>query len=195
MMSSVKHNNTQQIPQPDWKFEVERHWKAVCRKLLDYFHSHKQQFSISKMAGIVGASSFVLWLISGIYSVAQGNRGVVTRFEAYSETTLPGPNWHIPMPIENVTLINVEQQRFIEVGYRGNSQSNKPELIAPEALMLTKDENIINVRLAVQYQIVDEWETIARPEPEVDIEKASISEISLDDGDIKKQVAPLLEVN
>jgi membrane protease subunit HflK len=154
-MSSEKHNNTQQIPQPDWKFEIERHWKAFCQKSLDYFHSHKQQFSISKMAGFVGGSSVLLWLISGVYIVDQGNRGVVTRFGAYSATTLPGPNWHIPMPIENVTLINVEQQRFIEVGYRGNSRNSKPELIPQESLMLTMDENIINVRLAVQYQIAN----------------------------------------
>jgi membrane protease subunit HflK len=154
-MSSEKHNTTQQTPKPDWKFEFERHWKTVCQKSADFFHSQKQQFSLLKMLGIVGGSSLLLWLASGLYLVDQGNRGVVTRFGAYSETTQPGPNWHIPIPIEKVTIINVEQQRFIEVGYRSNSRSSKPELLPQESLMLTTDENIINVRLAVQYQISD----------------------------------------
>lgn len=152
-MSSEKHNTTQQTPQPDWKFEFERHWKTVCQKSIDYFLSHKQHFSLSKICYIVGGGSLLFWLASGVYIIDQGNRGVVTRFGAYSETTQPGPNWHIPLPIEKVTIINVEQQRFIEVGYRGNSRGSKPEIIPQESLMLTTDENIVNVRLAVQYQI------------------------------------------
>ena len=152
-MSSEKHNTTQQAPKPDWKIEFDRHWKAFYQKSVDYFHSHKQLFSLSKMGGLAGGGALLLWLASGIYIIDQGNRGVVTRFGAYSETTQPGPNWHIPMPIENVTIINVEQQRFIEVGYRGNNRSSKPEMIPQESLMLTTDENIVNVRLAVQYQI------------------------------------------
>lgn len=152
-MSSEKHNTSQQTPQPDWKLEVERHWKAVCQKSLDYFDSHKQHFSLSTISTGMAGAALLFWLASGIYIVEQGNRGVVTRFGAYHETTQSGPNWHIPFPIDNVTIINVEQQRFIEVGYRGNSRSSKPELIPQESLMLTADENIVNVRLAVQYQI------------------------------------------
>ncbi|WP_373280550.1 FtsH protease activity modulator HflK [Methylomonas koyamae] len=66
---------------------------------------------------------------------------------------MPGPNWHIPVPFENVAIVNVEQQRFIEVGYIDSSRINKSSLIPQESLMLTADENIIAVRLAVQYQI------------------------------------------
>jgi membrane protease subunit HflK len=152
-MSSEKHNTTQQTPKPDWKIEFDRYWKAVCHKSLDFFDSHKELFSLTKMASIILTSSLLIWLASGIYIVDQGNRGVVTRFGAYTETTQPGPNWHIPVPVEKVTIINVEQQRFIEVGYRGNNRSGKPEIIPQESLMLTTDENIVNVRLAVQYQI------------------------------------------
>jgi membrane protease subunit HflK len=78
---------------------------------------------------------------------------VVSRFGAYSETTLPGLNWHLPVPLEAVKIINVEQQRFIEVGYRDTGRFAKASSIPQESLMLTRDENIINVRLAVQYQI------------------------------------------
>ena len=70
-----------------------------------------------------------------------------------SETTQPGLNWHLPAPIESVKVVNVEQQRFIEVGYRDAGRFAKASTIPQESLMLTRDENIINVRLAVQYQI------------------------------------------
>ena len=152
-MSSEKQNTTKQNQQPDWKFEFEIYWKELCRKSVDYFLSHKSQFSVAKIAAFLGAGSALIWLVSGVYIIDEGNRGVVSRFGAYSETTQPGPHWHIPAPVEKVTLVNVEQQRFIEVGYRDTGRGSKSTVIPQESLMLTTDENIISVRLAVQYQI------------------------------------------
>ncbi|MGZ5620745.1 MAG: FtsH protease activity modulator HflK [Methylobacter sp.] len=152
-MSSEKQNTTKQNQQPDWKFEFEKYWKELCRKSVDYFLSHKSQFSVAKVAAIIGAGSALIWLASGVYIIDEGNRGVVSRFGAYTETTQPGPHWHIPAPVEKVTLVNVEQQRFIEVGYRDTGRGSKSTVIPQESLMLTTDENIISVRLAVQYQI------------------------------------------
>ena len=102
----------------------------------------------------------VVWALTGIYIVDEGNRGVVTRFGKYIETTQPGPHWRLPAPIESHTIVNVEQQRFIEVGYRSNSSQqmsqafNKKEA-QKEAQILTQDENIVDVTLSVQYQIKD----------------------------------------
>ncbi len=152
-MSSEKHNTSKQTPQPDWKLEVDKQWKQASTKASDFFNDHKSMFSLGKIASVVGGTLGVVWLASGVYIVDQGNRGVVTRFGAYSETTLPGPHWHIPAPIEAVSNVNVEQQRFIEVGYSDTSRVNKSAVIPQESLMLTSDENIITVRLAVQYQI------------------------------------------
>ncbi|WNB73850.1 FtsH protease activity modulator HflK [Methylomonas koyamae] len=152
-MSSEKHNTSKQTPQPDWRLEIDKYWKQVSEKTGDFFNDHKSMFSAGKVASAVGGTLAVVWLASGFYIVDQGNRGVVTRFGAYSETTMPGPNWHIPVPFENVAIVNVEQQRFIEVGYTDSSRINKSSLIPQESLMLTADENIIAVRLAVQYQI------------------------------------------
>jgi membrane protease subunit HflK len=152
-MSSEKHNTTKQNQQQDWKFEFEKHWKSLCRKSTDYFLSHKDQLSVSKIGFIAGGAALLIWLASGWYIIDEGNRGVVSRFGAYSETTKPGPHWHLPAPIENVAVINVEQQRFIEVGYRDTGRGSKAASIAQESLMLTTDENIVNVHLAVQYQI------------------------------------------
>ncbi len=91
----------------------------------------------------------IVWLASGFYIVDEGRRGVVLRLGKYLETTMPGPRWHIPYPIESVEVVNVAQVRTVEVGYRGNPKNKQPQ----EALMLTDDENIVDVQFAVQYTL------------------------------------------
>ncbi len=95
----------------------------------------------------------LIWLATGFYIVDQGSRGVVLRFGKHVETTKEGPHWHIPYPIEGVTTVNMQQVRTIEVGYRtdeaGGAKVKQPE----EALMLTDDENIIDLQFAVQYDL------------------------------------------
>ncbi len=108
-----------------------------------------------KTLAILAASAFVLWGMSGFYIVDEGNHGVETRFGKYAATTRAGLNWHFPSPIEQVEIVNVKEQRFIEVGYRTSDRQGADGSVPKEALMLTKDENIIDVRLAVQYQIKD----------------------------------------
>ncbi len=90
-----------------------------------------------------------VWLLSGFYIVDEGRRGVVLRLGKYLETTMPGPRWHIPYPIESVEVVNVAQVRTVEVGYRGNPKNKQPQ----EALMLTDDENIVDVQFAIQYTL------------------------------------------
>lgn len=112
--------------------------------------------SAASLAGMIVAVAVAIWGLTGIYIVDEGSRGVVTRFGKYVETTPSGPHWHWPAPIEAVTVVNVEQQRFVEVGYRSGGRHQAAGSLASvprEALMLTQDENIIDVRLAVQYQI------------------------------------------
>lgn len=106
-----------------------------------------------KMVGYIATAAVAFWGATGFYTVDEGTRGIVTRFGAYVETTSPGLNWHIPAPIEQVQNINVEQQRFIEVGYRSGGQA--AGTVIKESMMLTKDANIVDVGLAVQYQIKD----------------------------------------
>jgi membrane protease subunit HflK len=108
-----------------------------------------------KTLGYLAVGAAVLWGFSGVYTVDEGTRGVVTRFGAYVNTTQPGLNWHLPAPIEQVQVINVEQQRFIEVGYRSGGGQAAAGSVPKEAMMLTRDENIVDVRLAVQYQVKD----------------------------------------
>jgi modulator of FtsH protease HflK len=90
-----------------------------------------------------------VWLASGFYIVDEGRRGVVLRLGRYVETTQPGPRWHVPYPIESVEVVNVSQVRTVEIGYRGNPKNKQPQ----EALMLTDDENIVDIQFAVQYTL------------------------------------------
>lgn len=113
--------------------------------------SKNVDFPIVPIIGLIA----LVWLATGFYIVDQGSRGVVLRFGKHVETTLPGPRWHMPFPIESVENVNLEQVRTIEVGYRsaegGSTRSKEPR----ESLMLTDDENIIDLQFAVQYNLKD----------------------------------------
>lgn len=93
----------------------------------------------------------VVWVGSGFYIVNEGHRGVVLRFGAYVDTTPAGLRWHLPFPIEQVEIVNVSQVRTVEIGYRNNVRSK----VLRESLMLTDDENIIDIQFAVQYILND----------------------------------------
>ena len=97
----------------------------------------------------------LLWLLSGIYIVDPAEKGVVLRFGAYQNTTRQGPHWRIPYPFESVYKVNVEQIRATEIGFRNIQNSSYSGAVSSESLMLTKDENMVDVKLAVQYKIAD----------------------------------------
>jgi len=89
--------------------------------------------------GIVLLILFIIWLLFGFYIVQPAEQGVETRFGAYTRMTNQGLNWHWPYPIEQVQKVNVEQVRAV----------------SHKALMLTQDENIVEIELAVQYRVKD----------------------------------------
>lgn len=105
-----------------------------------------KQHSGGSIALILGLL-VVVWLASGFYIVDEGHRGVVLRFGQYTDTTPAGLRWHLPYPIEKVEIVNVSQVRTVEIGYRNNVRSK----VLRESLMLTDDENIIDIQFAVQY--------------------------------------------
>ncbi|MGH8502050.1 MAG: FtsH protease activity modulator HflK [Gammaproteobacteria bacterium] len=90
-------------------------------------------------AGIVAVVLLVVWLFSGIYIVDAGERGLVLRFGRYVHTTEPGPHWNWPYPIGSVETVAVDLVRDAQ----------------HEASMLTQDENIVTVDVAVQYRVKD----------------------------------------
>lgn len=87
--------------------------------------------------GLIIAIVAIVWLGSGFYIVSAGEAGVELRFGAFQEVTGPGPHWHIPYPIESVEVINVDEVRDAQ----------------HKATMLTQDENIVDIEIAVQYRI------------------------------------------
>ena len=101
--------------------------------------------------GLLVALAVVVWLASGFYIVDASQRGLVLQFGKYKETTEPGLRWRFPYPIQSVDLVNLTGVRTVEIGYRG-SERNK---VLKEALMLTDDENIVNIQFAVQYFLKD----------------------------------------
>lgn len=107
-----------------------------------------------KGLGFLAAGAAILWGLSGFYIVDEGTRGVETRFGKYSTTTQPGLNWRLPAPIDQVQIVDVQNVQVVEVGYRSGGRQGAGS-VPREALMLTKDENIVDVRLAVQYQVKD----------------------------------------
>lgn len=89
---------------------------------------------VALVAGIVG----IVWLASGIYVIQPAQAGVVTQFGAYVRTTTPGPHWRIPWPIQTLEKVDVEEIRSAKL---------------VNQLILTQDENIVDLDLAVQYNI------------------------------------------
>ncbi len=104
--------------------------------------------------GVILGGALFLWGLTGIYIVDEGKRGVELRFGEYSETTQPGPHWRIPYPIDTVEIVDVSQIRNVEIGYRsGVGGEAAKRSVLNEAMMLTQDENIVDVSFAVQYRI------------------------------------------
>ncbi len=101
--------------------------------------------------GLIVVIAALIWVGSGFYIVDASQRGVVLRFGKFVEATQPGPRWHLPFPIETVEVVNLSQVRTVEVGYRENVKNK----MLKESLMLTDDENIIDIQFAVQYFLKD----------------------------------------
>jgi membrane protease subunit HflK len=101
--------------------------------------------------GLIAAIIALVWVGSGFYIVDASQRGVVLRFGKKVEITEPGPRWHLPFPVETVEIVNLSQVRTVEVGYR-DTVKNK---VLKESLMLTDDENIIDIQFAVQFFLND----------------------------------------
>ncbi len=101
--------------------------------------------------GLIAAFAAVIWLASGFYIVDASQRGIVLQFGRFVEATDPGLRWRLPYPVQTHELVNLTGVRTVEIGYRG-SERNK---VLKEALMLTDDENIVNIQFAVQYILKD----------------------------------------
>ena len=117
--------------------------------------------SSQKSAGFLSAIILVIYLLSGIYIVNDGERGVVLQFGGFNEITMPGPHWY-PRFIQAVEIVDVSKIRSVQ----------------QKAVMLTEDENIVSISFAIQYDIKDASDFIFNlREPDTTVSQAGESAI------------------
>lgn len=109
---------------------------------------------------------FAIWALSGIYIVDEGKRAVVLQFGAYKATQKPGPHWY-PRFIQSVAVVDVDSVRSVDLGLRKD-----------EALMLTQDENLVDIQFAVQYRVKDPEDYLfSVREPDITLREATESAV------------------
>jgi len=101
----------------------------------------------------------IVWTLSGLYRVLPDEQGVVLRFGKFIKTTQPGLNYHLPFPIENVLTPKVTKVNRMDIGFRSERDSGFSSGgvadVPEESLMLTGDENIVNIDFSVFWVIKD----------------------------------------
>jgi membrane protease subunit HflK len=141
--------------------DLDELWRSFNRRLNELFGGRRgagerppgppSGRALGGGAGLLAALVLGVWLASGFYIVDAASRGVVLTFGKFSEQTEPGLRWRMPYPIQSHELVNLAQVRTLEVGYR-NSVKTK---VLKESLMLTDDENIVDLQFAVQFVVTD----------------------------------------
>jgi membrane protease subunit HflK len=141
--------------------DLDELWRNFNRRLNDLFGRRRRGGDeppvppsgrhIGGGATILLALVLIVWLASGFYIVVEGQRGVVLTFGRYAQETNPGLRWRMPWPIQSHEIVNLSQVRTLEVGYRNNVRTK----VLKESLMLTDDENIVDLQFAVQYVVKD----------------------------------------
>jgi len=141
-------------PQPPQFDELFRRGQDQVKRFLP------GRFGPGRFVLIAVAVIVVLWLASGFYRVEPDEQGVVLRFGEVDRITEPGLNYHLPTPIESVITPKVTRVNPIEIGYRLNTEgglriSGSGREVPEEALMLTGDENIVDIDFTVFWVISD----------------------------------------
>ena len=141
--------------------DLEELWRNFNQKLNGMFGKKgggatpsAPQPSMRQIGGGIGmlvALVLVVWLASGFYIVDEKQRGVVFTFGKQSDLPSPGLRWRLPTPFQTHEIVNLSQVRTVEVGYRNTVKTK----VLKESLMLTDDENIIDIQFAVQYTVKD----------------------------------------
>jgi len=136
----------------------------------------------------------VVWGFSGLYRVLPDEQGVVLRFGKFVSTTQPGLNYHIPYPVETVLTPKVTKVNRIDVGFRSASDSGRTSGIGDvpeESLMLTGDENIVNIDFSVFWLIKDAGKFLFKIQSPVETVKAA-AETAMREVIAKSRLQPIL---
>lgn len=156
-------------PQQDGPPDLDELWRDFNRRLNGLFGrkdngggNNNQNFGGPRTpgrgsgigAGVLVVAVLGIWLASGFFMVQEGQTAVVLQFGKFKYTTGPGINWRMPWPIQSAEIVNLSAVRSVEVG---RSTSIKDSNLK-DSSMLTQDENIVDVRFTVQYDIQDATE-------------------------------------
>ena len=126
-------------------------------------------------AALVAVVLVAAWWLAGIWIIQEPEKGVVLRFGELHRTMDPGFNW-APYFIDSVITVNVDRVRNAEIGFRNQGTSVAP--VPREALMLTEDENIVDLQFAVQYRVKDPAQFLfENSEPEIALRQATESAV------------------
>ena len=101
--------------------------------------------------GLIAAIALLIWLSTGFFIVQEGQQAVITRFGQYQSTDGAGLHWRLPYPIERQELVVVTQIRSVDVGRDTVIKATGLK----DSAMLTEDENIVEIKFAVQYRLKD----------------------------------------
>ena len=101
--------------------------------------------------GLIGGVAVLIWLGTGFFIVQEGQQAVITQFGKYHSTVNAGFNWRLPYPIQRHELVFVTQIRSVDVGRDTVLKATGLK----ESAMLTQDENIVDIKFAVQYRLSD----------------------------------------
>lgn len=137
------------------------------QNIFQWFSNNRQSFVLVLIVLVVLA-----WGASGLYIIQPGEEGVIRTFGRFSSVTTPGLNYHLPWPIQRVTVVDVESIRRVEIGFRTASPERRQEVLN-EALMLTADENIVQVELLVQYRIANARDFVFNVQDPADVLRTS----------------------
>ncbi len=102
-------------------------------------------------AGLVGAVAILIWLGTGFFIVNEGQQAVITQFGRYQSTVGAGFNWRLPYPIQRHEMVTVTQIRSVDIGRDNVVRATGLR----DSAMLTQDENIVEIKFAVQYRLKD----------------------------------------
>ncbi|MEG1281629.1 MAG: FtsH protease activity modulator HflK [Comamonas sp.] len=101
--------------------------------------------------GLIAGVAALIWLGTGFFIVQEGQQAVITQFGKYNKTVGAGINWRLPYPVQRHELVYVSQIRSADVGRDSIVKSTGLR----ESAMLTEDENIVEIKFAVQYRLND----------------------------------------
>ena len=142
--------------------DLDELWRNFNRRLADLFGRRRRdgggeppspgggRFAFGS-AGLLFLVAIAIWFASGFFIVVEGTSGIVLTFGKYARESTSGLNWRMPWPVQSHEIVNLQQVRTLEVGYRNNVRTK----VLKESLMLTDDENIVDLQFAVQYLVKD----------------------------------------